>query len=75
MSSFVAKKFDINSRRRRTARLSPALSNQQKHELAERLRKQLAEVDTRRKPGSAEEAKEIVTEAIRSCRPGYCPHQ
>jgi len=32
-------------------------------------------VDSRRKPGSAEEADEILTEAIRSTRPSYRPHQ
>ena len=54
---------------------SPALSDQQRQEMAEELRKYFAEVDARRKPGSAEEAEEILTEAIRSSRPGYRPHQ
>jgi len=53
----------------------PALSDQRRQELAEELRKYFAEVDARRKPGSAEEAEEILTEAIRSSRPGYHPHQ
>jgi hypothetical protein len=53
----------------------PALSEQQKHELAEHLRKYFADVDARRQPGSAEEAEGILTEAIRSSRPGYRPHQ
>jgi len=53
----------------------PALSDQQKHELAEHLRKHFAELDARRHPGSAEEAEEILTEAIRSSRPGYRPHR
>ncbi len=53
----------------------PALSDQRRHELAEELRKYFAEVDARRKPGSAEEAEEILTEAIRTTRPGYRPHQ
>ena len=53
----------------------PALSDHQKHELAEQLRKYFAEVDARRHPGSAEEAEEILTAAIRSSRPGYRPHQ
>jgi hypothetical protein len=53
----------------------PALSDQQKHELAEQLRRYFAEVDARRRPGSPEEAEDILTEAIRSSRPGYRPHQ
>ncbi|HUY12921.1 MAG TPA: hypothetical protein VMX16_04715 [Terriglobia bacterium] len=53
----------------------PALSDQQKNDLAERLRKYFAEVDARRQPGSPEEAEEILTEAIRSSRHGYRPHQ
>jgi hypothetical protein len=54
---------------------APALSDQRRQELAEELRKYFAEVDARRKPGSAEEAEEILTEAIRSSRLGYRPHQ
>ena len=53
----------------------PALSDRRQQELAEELRRYFAEVDSRRKPGSAEEAEEILTEAIRSSRPGYRPHQ
>ena len=53
----------------------PALPDQRRQELAEELRRYFAEVDARRKPGSAEEAEEILTEAIRSTRPGYRPHQ
>jgi hypothetical protein len=53
----------------------PALSDQQKHELAEHLREYFAEVDARRSPGSADEAEDILTEAIRSSRPDYHPHQ
>jgi hypothetical protein len=52
-----------------------ALSDQQKHELAEHLRKYFAEIDARRHPGSAEEAEGILTAALRSSRPGYRPHQ
>jgi hypothetical protein len=51
----------------------PALSDQQKHDLAEHLRKYFAEVDAQRHPGSAEQAEEVLTEAIRSSRPGYRP--
>jgi len=53
----------------------PALSDQRRQELAEDLRKYFAEADARRKPGSAEEAEAILTEAIRSTRPGYRSHQ
>ena len=52
----------------------PPLSAQAKHELAEQLRKYFAEVDARRRPGSAEEAEEVLTEALRSSRPGYRAH-
>jgi len=52
----------------------PALSDQRRHELSEQLRKYFVEVDARRKPGSAEEAEEILAEAIRTIRPGYRPH-
>jgi hypothetical protein len=54
---------------------SPALTDQRRQELAEELRRYFAEVDSRRSPGSAEEAEEILTEAIRSSRPGYRPHR
>jgi hypothetical protein len=53
----------------------PALSDQRRQELVEKLRKYFADVDARRKPVSAEEAEEILTEAIRSTRPGYRPHR
>jgi len=43
--------------------------------LVEQLEKYFAEVDARRKPGSAEEAEEIINEAMRSVRPGYRPHK
>jgi hypothetical protein len=53
----------------------PALSDQQKRELAEQLRKYFAEVDARRHPASEEGAEDILTEAIRSSRAGFRPHQ
>ena len=53
----------------------PALSDQQKRELAEQLRKYFAEIDVRRHPASKEEAEDVLTEAIRSSRPGFRPHQ
>jgi len=54
---------------------TPALSDQRRKELAEELRRYFAEVDARRQSGSAEEAEEILNEAMRSVRPGYRPHQ
>ena len=53
----------------------PALSDQQKRELAEQLRKYFAEIDAHRHPASEEQAEDILTEAIRSSRPGFRPHQ
>jgi hypothetical protein len=53
----------------------PVLSEQRRQELVEELSRYFAEVDARRRPGSADEAEEILTEAIRSSRPGYRPHR
>jgi hypothetical protein len=53
----------------------PALSGPRRRELVEQLRRYFAEVDSRRRPGSTEEAEEILTEAMRSTRPGYRPHR
>jgi hypothetical protein len=53
----------------------PPLSDQRRQEQTAELRKYFSEVDARRKPGSPEEAEEILTEAIRSSRPGYRPHR
>ena len=38
------------------------------------LKRYFAEVDSRREPVSAEEADEVLTEAMGSVRPGYRPH-
>ena len=38
------------------------------------LKRYFAEVDSRREPVSAEEADEVLTEAMRSVRPGYRPY-
>ena len=53
----------------------PALSDEQKLELVEQLKKYFAEVDARRSPSSPEEAEDIINEAMKSVRPGYHPHQ
>jgi hypothetical protein len=52
-----------------------AVSHQRKLEIANELKKYFAEVDASRKPGSDEDAEEIITEAMRSVRPGYRPHR
>ena len=54
---------------------APPLSSERKHELAGLLRQHFAEIDARRKPGSAHEAEDVITEAMRSVRPGYRPRQ
>ncbi|HVW09726.1 MAG TPA: hypothetical protein VHC90_14150 [Bryobacteraceae bacterium] len=48
-----------------------SISHQRRLEIADELRKYFAEVDASRKPVSEEEAEEIITEAMRSVRPGY----
>jgi hypothetical protein len=53
----------------------PSLSDERRKELVEQLRTYFEEVDSRRKPASAEEAEDTLTEAIRSVRPGFRPHQ
>ena len=53
----------------------PPLSDERRREVAEQLRDYFAEVDAHRKSGSAAEAEELLTEAIRSTRPNYRPHQ
>jgi hypothetical protein len=53
----------------------PVLSSERRAELAEALRKHFAEVDARREPGSPEEADKVLTEAMRSTRPGYRSHR
>jgi len=51
------------------------VSHRRKLEIANELRKYFDEVDASRKPVSEEEAEDIVTEAMRSVRPGYRTHQ
>jgi hypothetical protein len=53
----------------------PALSDERRRQIADDLKRYFAEVDASRKPASADEADDVVTEAIRSSRPGYRPHQ
>ena len=53
----------------------PVISDQRRREIVEALRQYFAEVDAKRQPVSAEEADDIINEAMRSSRPGYRPHQ
>ena len=51
------------------------VSPHRKREIAIELRKYFAEVDASPKLLSEEEAEDIITEVMRSVRPGYRPHQ
>jgi hypothetical protein len=51
-----------------------AVPHDRKREIADELRRYFAEVDASRPPVSEEEAEDIITEAMRSVRPGYRPH-
>jgi hypothetical protein len=51
------------------------VSHQRRLEIADELRKYFAEVDAANKPVSEEEAENILTEAMRSARPGYRARQ
>jgi len=53
----------------------PELSDKSRLELSAKLCDYFATVDSRRSPGSAREADDILTEAIRTTRPGYRPRQ
>jgi hypothetical protein len=53
----------------------PAISNQRRQEIAEAVRQYFAEVDAKRQAVSDSEADDIMSEAMRSSRPGYRPHQ
>jgi hypothetical protein len=54
---------------------APRLSEEQRKDQVARLKRYFAEVDSRRELVSAEEADEVLTEAMRSVRPGYRPHR
>jgi len=51
------------------------VTHERRLEIAAELRKFFAEVDAVGQQVSEEEAEDIVTEAMRSVRPGYRPHQ
>ena len=51
----------------------PPLSDERRQELTAQLREYFAEVDAQRAPVSPPEADDLITEAMRSVRPGYRP--
>jgi L-lactate utilization protein LutC len=53
----------------------PAISDQRRQEIVGALRQYFSEVDAKRQPVSAQEADDIINEAMRNSRPGYRPHQ
>jgi L-lactate utilization protein LutC len=53
----------------------PALSHKRRQEIVDSLKRYFAQVDANSKMVSAEEAEEAITEAMRSTRPHYAPHQ
>jgi hypothetical protein len=54
---------------------SSVISDETREEVVTKLKEYFAEVDANRKSVSPKEADEIITEAIRSTRPGYRPHR
>jgi len=52
----------------------PAVSDQRRLEIAEELKRHFAEVDAGSAEVSATETDDIITEAMRSSRPGYRQH-
>ena len=52
-----------------------ATSQQSKIEIANKLRNYFVEVDAARPPVSDEATEDIISEAMRSVRPGYRPHR
>jgi L-lactate utilization protein LutC len=54
---------------------APLISDETREEIVTKLKEYFAEVDANRKSVSPKEADEIITEAIRSTRPGYRPHR
>lgn len=51
------------------------ISPQERLEIADDLKKYFAEVDATRKPVTESEREDAITEAMRSVRPSYRPHQ
>ncbi len=55
--------------------LRPLATSDQRRQMVEALLQYFAEVDVKRQPVSAEEADDIINEAMRNSRRGYRPHQ
>ena len=53
----------------------PVLSDERRQEIIESLKRYFAQVDANSRSVSDEEAEEAITEAMRSSRPNYIPHQ
>jgi hypothetical protein len=53
----------------------PALSDERRQELVEKLKQYFLSLDANRKSGSSEAAEELITEAIRASRSGYRSHK
>jgi len=53
----------------------PPTISVRRQEIVEALRQYFAELDAKRQPVSAEDADDIINEAIRSSRPGFRPRQ
>ena len=53
----------------------PVLSDQRRQEIVDALKHHFAQVDANSRSVSAEEAEQAITEAMRSTRPHYAPHQ
>jgi L-lactate utilization protein LutC len=53
----------------------PVLSDKRREGIIESLKRYFAQVDANSRSASAEEAEQAITEAMRSTRPHYAPHQ
>lgn len=53
----------------------PSVSDKRRNEIVNELKRYFAEIDANRKAVSPEEADELLSEAMRSTRPGYRSHQ
>ncbi|MGH9643645.1 MAG: hypothetical protein ACRD3Q_14635 [Terriglobales bacterium] len=53
----------------------PAISDERRQQIVVELQRYFAEVDANRKPAPAQESDEVISEAMRSTRPGYRRHQ
>jgi hypothetical protein len=51
----------------------PELSAERRKEIADGLRRHFAQVDAQRQPMPAEEAEDVINEALRSVKPGFRP--